>query len=272
MIPRSILASCGWAGLFIALAGCSTSEPSAQQPAASTPETKPPITISVAASTKDAIAELTAAFKAKSNSKVQINSGPTNVLANQILEGAPVDLFLSANRLWAEKLEKPGHTAESLPLLTNKLVLIVPKGNPAGVRDPADLLKENVKRVALAGESVPAGMYAQQALEQLKLYEELVKVEKIARGQDVRSTLSYVERGEAEAGIVYSTDVRASKGVETVYEFDPEMHDEIAYVLVLLRQGKEKPSANEFYEYLKSAEAESIWRKFGFERLSTATP
>lgn len=256
----------------LANAGCDA--PKVAVPAVA-PQASPPaairvILISAAASTKEAVAQLAKSFEANSGGEVRINAGPSNALATQIVAGAPADLFLSANRQWAQEVEKSGQSVESLALLTNKLVLVVPKGNPAGVNEPADLLKGEVKRVALAGESVPAGMYAQQALMHLKLYDQLVQEEKIARGQDVRSTLSYVERGETEAGIVYSTDLRAAKDVETVYEFDPQTHDEIAYILVLLRRADDNPAALEFYRFLASAEAENTWKRFGFERIPTA--
>ncbi len=252
--------------------GCSMDDPVGNQPAnaPATKETQSVVVVSAAASTKDAVAELVEAFKKKSASDVQLNAGASNTLATQIIADAPADLFLSANRKWADEVDKAGKSLDSVPLLTNKLVLIVPKGNPAGVQEPADLLKAEVKRLALAGESVPAGMYAQQALTHLKLYDELTKGEKIARGQDVRTTLSYVERGEAEAGIVYSTDVLAAKEVETVYEFDPQTHEEIAYVLVLLKHSAGNAAAKDFYDYLASPEADAVWTKFGFERLTSS--
>jgi molybdate transport system substrate-binding protein len=110
-------------------------------------------------------------------------------------------------------------------------------------------------------------MYADQALTKLELLEPLVTAGKIVRGQDVRSALSFVERGEAEAGIVYSTDLTAAQGVKTVHEFDPSLHDEIAYVLVLLKRDDASPRAKELFEFLQSAEADAVYAQFGFERL-----
>ena len=83
----------------------------------------------------------------------------------------------------------------------------------------------------------------------------------------MRTALTYVERGEAEAGIVYSTDVSIAPKVELVYEFDPSLHDEIVYVLVLLKRGSEKPAARKFYEFLQSSPADNVYAKFGFSRL-----
>ena len=92
-------------------------------------------------------------------------------------------------------------------------------------------------------------MYAEQALTKLGLYARLSESNRIVRGQDVRVTLSYVERGEAEAGIVYSTDVAVAKGVAIAHEFDPKLHDEIVYVLVLLKHANENPAARQFSDY-----------------------
>ncbi|HZL88862.1 MAG TPA: molybdate ABC transporter substrate-binding protein [Pirellulaceae bacterium] len=260
--------------ILFAIVGCSSSNPPANQSANPAQATggKKVVTISVAASTSDAMTELARQFEKQAGCEVRVNSGPSNALANQIIAGAPADLFLSANRKLASEVEKAGQSKNAVPLLTNKLVLIVPKGNPAHVNEPADLLKAEVKRVALAGENVPAGMYAQQALTKLKVYDELVQANKIARGQDVRSTLAYVERGEAEAGIVYSTDLLAAKNVEAVDEFDPHTHEEIAYVLVLLKHDDENGAAKEFYDFLASKNAEVIWQKYGFERIAEKSP
>src|SRR6185369_14082380 len=132
---------------------------------------------------------------------------------------------------------------EVRPLLTNNLVLVVPKGNPGGVSKPEELTGEAVKHVALAGPAVPAGIYGRQSLKKLGLLETLEKRTKIVVGDDVRVTLTFVERGEAEAGIVYDTDARITDKVEVVHTFAPSTHDPIRYPLVLLKAGQEKEAA-----------------------------
>jgi molybdate transport system substrate-binding protein len=225
------------------------------------------VLFSAAASTKDVLEALAAKFDAEA--EIKINLGSSNGLATQILAGAPADLFLSASPQWADEIEKANEAVDSVRLLTNRLVLVVPKGNPGQVHEPQDLLLPSVKKIALAGEEVPAGKYADQALSKLKLRKQLSDHGKIARGQDVRTALSYVDRGEAEAGIVYSTDVLVAQGVETVYEFDPSTHDEIAYVLVLLKHGSENEAAHKFYEFLQSPAADEVYSKFGFSRITS---
>jgi len=211
-------------------------------------------------------------FAKKSKGTIKINPGASNSLAGQIIAGAPADLFLSASPEWADKMDEAKLSAKKVKLLTNKLVLVVPKGNPAGVKEPKDLNRPSVKKLALAGEKVPAGKYADQALTKLGLLEGLVKEKRIVRGQDVRTALAYVDRGEVEAGIVYSTDVLAAKNVQQVHEFDQALHDEIVYVLVLLKHGEGNPAAKEFYEFLQSAGTAEEFKKFGFERLASEKP
>lgn len=261
--------------LLWCIVGCSKPVPQAPSAGPSKPAEKKlsgEITISAAASTKEVIEEIAKAYESKTGVKVKVNLGPSSSLANQILEGAPAQLFLSANRQWASKVEEAKLAKELSPLLTNDLVLVVPEGNPAGVKEPKDLASDGVKKIALAGEKVPAGIYAEQVLKKLELLDGLVSGGKIARGQDVRNTLQFVERGEAEAGIVYSTDVRAGSKVEVVHKFDKQLHDEIAYVLVLLNSSENAEAAKDFYEYLQSDEAQAIFSKYGFQKLASASP
>jgi molybdate transport system substrate-binding protein len=226
--------------------------------------------LSAATSTKDVMESLAGQYAKKSKHAIKVNPSSSNSLAGQIIAGAPADLFLSASQEWADKVQEAKLSSQQMKLLTNKLVLIVPKDNPASIKESKDLAKAAVKKIALAGEKVPAGKYADQALTKLELLGRLVKDKKIVRGQDVRTALAFVERGEVEAGIVYSTDLLAAKNVIQVHEFDPALHDEIVYVLMLLKHGEGNPAATGFYEFLKSEEADETFKKFGFERLSAA--
>ena len=226
------------------------------------------VLVSAAASTKELLETLAVEFAKRSNATIKVNPGPSSGLANQIIEGAPVDLFLSANREWATKVAEADLADRSKELLTNKLVIVVPDGNPGEIHGPRDLASDKVKKIALAGEKAPAGIYADQALAKLGLLDELIKAGKIVRGQDVRSALSYVERGEAEAGVVYSTDVVMANGVKLAHEFDPALHDEIVYVLVLLNHGAKNPTAKQFFDFLQSTDAQDLYTKAGFQLLS----
>ncbi|MEX2140053.1 MAG: molybdate ABC transporter substrate-binding protein [Pirellulales bacterium] len=227
-----------------------------------------PLVILVAASTKDAIEELAGEFETKTGRRVRIGAGPSNALAAQIASGAPADLFLSANEKWADYIEEERLAEAVTPLLTNDLVLIVPRDNPAEVRIPADLAGPRLKRLALAGENVPAGIYAEQALRALKLYDALADAKRIVRGQDVRMTLGYVARGEAEAGIVYATDARIVDDIAVVYQFNPTTYDRIVYPLVLVKRDRPNAAARKLYDYLRSPEAATVFEKFGFKRVT----
>jgi molybdate transport system substrate-binding protein len=258
------------------LSGCGKSDrpPAGPERGAATGSPTPAeaFVVSAAASTKDVLEALSEQFKNRSDATIRLNTGPSSGLANQIIAGAPADLFLSANVQWADAVQQAGLAARSVRLLTNRLVIVVPESNPGGVQDPQDLLSPKVRHIALAGEKVPAGLYADQALTKLNLSEPLARDGKIVRGQDVRVALSYVERGEADAGIVYSTDVRAATGVRIVHEFDPALHDEIVYVLVRLKGSAPNSAADELFRFLQSPEAEEIYAKFGFSRLPVDAP
>jgi molybdate transport system substrate-binding protein len=234
--------------------------------AAQTPAAAEAVNAFVAASTKDAVQELAAAFKAEHGTDVKINADDSSKLAMQIVEGAPAHLFLSANEQWATFVKGKGLAEETVPLLGNSLVIVTPRGNPAGVHVPEDLSKPGVMRLAVAGPTVPAGIYGRQALRKLGLWDALEAGKKVVAGENVRVTLTYVERGEADAGIVYATDARITDKVETVYTFPAGTHDPIRYPLVLLKSGG-SASARAFFNYLQSEKARAAFAKHGFALL-----
>jgi molybdate transport system substrate-binding protein len=226
------------------------------------------VNVLVAASAASSIDTLAQMFeKANPGVDVKVVSGPSNGLAQQILAGAPADIFLSASAQWADSVSAEGLTSEAVDLLTNRLVLIVPLDNPARIQQPDDLTNEAVKRIAIAGEYVPAGIYGEQVLQNLGLLETLRRDRKLIRGFDVRATLAYVERAEADVGIVYASDAQNSDRVKTVFEFDPQHHDPIIYRVVLLESSENKVGARPFFEFLKSSAARGVFEMFGFQRI-----
>jgi molybdate transport system substrate-binding protein len=231
-----------------------------------------PLIVSAAASTKEVMEELAQQFQAANGVKVVLNFGGSNTLATQIINGAPADLLLSASMEWITAVAEAGMIQRQIVLLENALVIIVPPGNPAGVRQPSDLLGESVQHLALAGETVPAGRYADQALRATGQLERLAVAGKIARGQDVRVALSYVERGEAEAGIVYATDAQSSMNVELVYTFDAVVHEPIQYGLAHIAQQPPHPAADAFFDFLASDAAAEAFRRRGFRRATPHDP
>ncbi len=246
------LVACGAA----ALAGCTGATNDTQAD-------RRPVLALVAASTKDAVREIADAFATEGNGVVRVSADDSSKLAQQIAEGAPADLYLSANEKWADFVADNGLARDRTLLLGNSLVIVVPTANPAGVRKPQDLTGAAVKRLAVAGPTVPAGMYARQALGKLGLWGELEG--KVVSGESVRVTLAFVERGEAEAGVVYATDAKISDRVEQVFEFDAATHEPIRYPLVLLKAAEGHPAARPFYDYLQSPRAAEVFRKYGFQ-------
>lgn len=223
------------------------------------------VVVLAAASVAAAVQDVAEAHALSADARVTVVPGPSNALAQQILAGAPGHLYLPASQEWADTVADAGLVRCQQRLLTNRLVLIVPRGNPAGVASPKALLDDRVEHVALAGESVPAGKYADQTLQSLELSEPLEAAGKIVRGHDARVTLSYVARGEAEAGIVYASDAATSSEVEVVHQFDLSLHDPVIYPVVLLKSDGESGATRSFFEFLCSEEAEAIWTRYGFE-------
>ena len=216
--------------------------------------------------------DLAGSFKAETGVDVQVVADDSAKLAQQIVNGAPADLFLSASPKWTDHLDEKGMLARRTPLLGNRLVLVVPKGNSAGVSDPTDLLTPRVKHLALAGPHVPAGMYARQALGKLGLLGKLDQQHKIVSGENVRITLAYAERAEVEAAVVYSTDARISSKIETVFVFPESLHDAIIYPLALIKPtsgGKPAAAATRLYDYLQQPPAAEVFRRRGFQWLGT---
>lgn len=226
----------------------------------------------VAASTADAVQELTKDLEKQKDAVVEVSPGSSNALAQQILKGAPADVFLSASETWVDALRQEGRVAEARPLLTNRLVVVVPRGRGEEFRQPSDLSRAEMGKLALGGEKVPVGTYADQALKHFKLLDPLVAEGKIVRGHDARATLAYVERGEADAGILYQTDAMISDKVETAFVLDASTHEPILYSAVLVKPAhgdggnaaKPTADARKVYEFLFSAEAVHVFRKFGF--------
>jgi molybdate transport system substrate-binding protein len=242
--------------MVIAAVGCNRQ--------AAVPATNEPVVVFTAASTKEVVEEIATSFKSEQGGEVKINADDSSKLAMQIVEGAPAHLFLSANEKWADFVKDKGYAQEAVPLLGNSLVIVTPKGNPAGIRTPADLTTPALNRLAVAGPTVPAGIYARQALKKLNIWQALEAAKKPVNGDNVRVTLTFVERGECEAGIVYATDARITDKVDLVYTFPAETHDPIRYPLVLLKAGSESPSARAFYKYLQSQKAGEIFARHGF--------
>jgi len=217
-----------------------------------------------AASTAEAIDEIRAEFvRLHPSTTVRTSYGASSTLARQITAGAGADVFLSASTQWADFLSDKNLVERRRDLLGNELVIVVPVDSKIGVNDPVDLAQPKIRRLALADpKSVPAGIYAKQALVRLNLWKQIEA--KVAGAADVRQALQFVETGAAEAGIVYATDAAASKAVRVAARIESKLSDPIRYPVVLLKHGADNPAAVAFYDFLGSPAAGAIFRRRGF--------
>lgn len=223
------------------------------------------ITIFAAASTSNAITEIVEAWKAAGNGDVHAVFASSGVLARQIDNGAPADLFLSANVKWMDWLAGRGLLADApVPLFGNTLVLIQPAdaAKRLGLNDSlADAL--DGERLAIGDpDHVPAGIYARAALERMGLWAELEP--RMVRMQNVRAALLLVERGEAAAGIVYASDAWINEAVRVADSVAPKIGPPIVYPAAVLRDGK-TDVARRFLDYLGTPEARAVFRRHGFD-------
>lgn len=238
----------------------------AEEPSAKPGET---ILVFAAASTTDALNEIKAQFTKDKGIAVQMSYAASSTLAQQIVNGAEADLFISADTKWADYLAKKDFIVRQQNLLGNRLVIVVPGDTKTEVGKPADLLAAGIVHLALGEpESVPAGRYAKQALTKLGLWDQLK--DKVVSAEDVRQALTYVETGAAEAGIVYATDAAISKKTKVAVELSEKLTDPIRYPLALLKHGQDSVAAQSFYTYLNSAEAAKVFQKYGFAVLAQA--
>ena len=221
--------------------------------------------VSAAASLKEVLTEIKPLYQ-KQHSKVNVtfNFGASGALLQQIEQGAPADVFISAARRQVDTLEQKGALVPGTRanLATNRLVLIVPKDS-RGVTSFNSLKLPAIKRIAM-GEprSVPAGEYAEQVLQKLNLLDAVKP--KLVYGNNVRQVLATVESGNADAGLVYLTDAKISNKVRVVAVAADTYHAPIVYPMAVLRRSKDVNAAKAFVQYLTSSEAKGVLRKYGF--------
>lgn len=223
----------------------------------------PPLTVFAAASTAGALGEVARLYEAQGHGSVRCVFASSGVLARQIDNGAPADLYLSANETWMDWLAGRGVLdGKPVVLFGNRLILV----QPAGV---APLALDESLPAALAGERlaigdpdhVPAGIYARQALEQLRLWESLSPL--AARMKDVRAALLMVQRGEAAAGIVYASDAQGDKRLQISAVFPDDSHEPIRYNAAILKDGNVQ-AARHLLEFLAGPESSEVFRRHGF--------
>ena len=233
----------------------------------STFEPAPASTILVAAaiSLQKALQEITPIYTSANPSQtVNYNFAASGILARQIEQGAPVDVFIAAADKQINALQQQGLLAGTPKiLLTNQLVLIVPEQSSVSVTNFRQLIKPEVKRISI-GEprSVPAGLYAAEVLKNLGIWEQVKS--KFVLGNNVKSVLTTVETGNVDAGIVYLTDAKSSERSEIVATADKKLHSPIRYPVAVIKSSKSPDGARQYLEFLQSKAATTIFEKYGF--------
>jgi molybdate transport system substrate-binding protein len=221
------------------------------------------VVVFAAASATNTLNEIKAQFARDSGVAIQTSYAASSTLAQQIVHGAEADLFLSADTKWADYLAKQRQVVRQQDLLGNRLVVVVPADSKIEITKPEDLLAARIEHLALGEpQSVPAGIYAKQALMKLGLWDQLKT--RVVSAEDVRHALTYVETGSAEAGIVYATDAAISKKVKVVADLSERLTGPVRYPLVLLKHGEDNAVAQSFYRHLGSPAAAKVFQKYGF--------
>lgn len=226
------------------------------------------IIISAASSLTDVLIELKEKYEDTSNVDITFNFAGSGTLARQIEQGAPADIYISADEKWMDiLLEKRFVDHDTLRVLaTNQLVIVQSNERKDMEFTDIEYLRESsIRQIAIGHpETVPAGQYAQEVLEKLDIWQHIKS--KLILSKDVRQVLTYVETGNADIGIVYKSDALLSENVQVVFEIDQKWHNEIVYSGAVLQDRKNKDQAQQFLDFLLSDENEEIWSNYGFKK------
>ncbi len=247
------------AWLAMAVAACISTAAAAQKA----------VVVFAAASTTNAITEIAELFSARGLGRINPSFASSSTLAKQIANGAPADVYVSANKKWMDYLEGQHLLAKGsrFDLLGNRIVLIAPADSPLGEIDVAPgfalaaLLGRDGRLAIGDPDHVPAGIYGRECLQNLDIWDQVK--DRLAPMKDVRAALVLVERGEVPLGLVYATDAMISKKVRVVGSFPAGSHPPIVYPVAAVAGGKIS-EARQFMDFLKSPETRAVFEKYGF--------
>jgi molybdate transport system substrate-binding protein len=222
------------------------------------------LTIFAASSLSDSLTAIAKKYELTHKTKIILAFDASSRLAKQIEQGAPADLYFSADKLWNHYLvdKKIVSKENSQDLLSNKLVLISPRNRKFELNEMKNLPLLKFKNLAVAQETVPAGRYAYEVLKNLGITEPIKS--RIVTGDNVRNVLSWVAKDETDLGIVFATDAKVEPKVKVLLNIDPKLHSEIIYPLSII---KNSDAAKEFYDYCQSEEAKAVFIAAGFDWL-----
>ncbi len=224
------------------------------------------VTVSAAISLKDAFNEIAELYKSRTGATINFNFGASGALQKQIETGAPVDVFASAGEKQINELaDKNLIDAETRRnFARNELVLIVPADSKTNIAAINDLSKPEIQKIAVGNpKTVPAGQYTDEAFEKLNLKTSVQP--KLIFAEDVRQVLDYVQRGEVDAGIVYSSDAQIAQGkIRVAAKISEDAHQPILYPIAVVKDARQKQLARAFIDLVSSAEGQKILQKYGF--------
>lgn len=220
------------------------------------------LVVFAAASLTDALSEIGVGFERQTGTRVVFSFGASSALTRQIRAGAPAEVFVSADLAQMDEISKDGlvRAGDRLDLLSNRLVVIVPRRSRLGLQSASDL--GQARRIALADpEAVPAGVYARQWLERLDLWPSLSQ--RVVPTLNVRAALAAVASEAVDAGIVYRTDAAITTRVRVAFEAPEDETPRIVYPAAVLARAK-SAAARAFLVHLRSAEARTVFERYGF--------
>lgn len=229
--------------------------------------------VSAAVSLSDALPEIGRAWEATGGEELSFNFAASSALAAQIEAGAPVDLVFTADEETMERLARArllvAGTRRSI--LANRLAVVVPAGCSFELASAAGLARPEVTRLALADPTaVPAGRYARRWLESRGVWSAVE--ERVVPTLNVRAALAAVAAGEADAGIVYATDVRALAGVELAFEVPAAEGPRIVYPAAVVGSSKRAPAARKLLDFLAGDAARAVFARYGFAPIDPSGP
>lgn len=223
------------------------------------------VTVFAAASLTESLKEIATAYEKQAGDKIVFNFAASGPLARQIEEGAPADLFFSADEAKMDAVEKKGLVVKATrqSRLSNRLVVVSTADSPLAIAAPGDLALPRVKRVALGDtKTVPAGTYAKEYLAQAGVWSGVEK--KVVPCENVRAVLAAVESGNVDAGIVYKTDAAISTKVKVVFEVAAKDSPKISYPMALVKESRQPEAARKFLAHLAGPEAGAVFARRGF--------
>ncbi len=221
--------------------------------------------VSAASSLTDALHDIARIYERDTHDTILFDFGASSTLARQIAEGAPSDVFFSADELRMDQLQQRGYIvkASRRSILSNTLVIIVPSDSNLKIKGVADLAGNAISNIAVAEpQSVPAGIYAREYLRAQHVWDRIKG--KVIPTENVRAALAAVESGNVQTGIVYRTDALLSRAVRIALEVPASEGPKISYPAAIVGDSKQKAEAQKFIDFLLSPSAQEVFRKYGF--------